>query len=75
MSVILVYNICNEIVIFFRYGHQVSIGDEVLIKVNDKLSPANVVKVDNLAMQGKFLFKTSDVFCQIFLFVAKLPKH
>ena len=40
-------NIC------FRYAHQVSIGDEVLVRQNYELIPGNVTNVSHLIIQGK----------------------
>ena len=39
----------------FRYGDQVSIGDEVLLNVNSEITPAEVTNVSNFVMKGKYL--------------------
>ena len=41
----------------FRYAHQVSVGDEVLVEINDKLDLANVRDIENSVMQGAHCWK------------------
>ena len=41
-----------EYYLFFRYTEQVSIGDKVLVLENANLTPATVVNISTLNMQG-----------------------
>ena len=38
--------------VFFRHAKEVSVADEVLVEVNDKLIPAKVANVSNFILQG-----------------------
>ena len=44
----------------FRYADHVSIGDEVLVKGNDVLTPAKVINVSSLIMQGDYHSQFND---------------
>ena len=40
---------------FFRYADHVSVGDEVLaVQDNKELTPAKVINISNINMQGTF---------------------
>ena len=41
--------------VFYRFADQVSVGDEMLVEVNDEITPAMVTNVSNLILQGKYL--------------------
>ena len=45
----------------FRYADQLTIGDELLVQGNSKLTPAKVIHVSNLVMQGMFLVVIIDI--------------
>ena len=38
--------------LIFRYANQISVGNEVLVKVNDKLIPTKVIKIASMKVQG-----------------------
>ena len=38
----------------FRFANKIIIGDDVLIKKNDKLTPEKVTHISSLTMQGKY---------------------
>ena len=40
---------------FFSYADQVSVGDEVLTKRNDKLTKVRVTQVQDVTLQGLYL--------------------
>ena len=48
----------------FRFSHEVSIGDEVLVSGGSDLTVAKVVNTNTFPMKGKFKFFTP--FCDIF---------
>ena len=39
-----------------RYAEKVSTGDEVLVSENNELTPAKVINVSSLKMQGDYAF-------------------
>ena len=45
----------------FRYANLLTIGDELLVQGNNKLTPAKVIHVSNLVMQGMFLLVITDI--------------
>ena len=42
--------------ISFGYAVHVSVGDEILVQVNNKLTPAKVTNVSNIIVEGYYLF-------------------
>ena len=53
------YQIHCNVFISFRYADQVSVGDEVLLQVNDELTPVKVTHVSNIILQGNYLKTTA----------------
>ena len=49
-------NITFKMSIIIRYADQITIGDEVLIQENDKLTHGIVINVSSSIMQGNIYF-------------------
>ena len=49
------YNLyTRRYILLFRYADNISVGDEVLVEGNDKLTPLRVINVSNIMMQGHY---------------------